>query len=159
MDLAGHYAYAGRELERVRRIVGGTVTDTVHVHALGMDRVGPESCTWLLPPADATLRLLREAERELSLSKSLARMLGSERPSGSSAFRLSATPAWMSLTGSCFSSESAPGRLGAYRSSTATMTSCCVFTGAAARSPNEALFGYAQRVTTGDVPGFATKSK
>src|SRR5262249_44448898 len=25
--------------------------------------------------------------------------------------------------------------------------------------PNEALFGYAQRVTTGDVPGFATKSK
>jgi hypothetical protein len=23
----------------------------------------------------------------------------------------------------------------------------------------EALFGYAQRVTTGDVPGFATKSK
>jgi hypothetical protein len=78
-------------------------------------------------PADATLRLLREAERDLSLSKSLARMLGSERPSGSSAFRLSATPAWMSLTGSCFCSESAPGRLGAYRSSTATMTSCCVF--------------------------------
>jgi len=26
-------------------------------------------------------------------------------------------------------------------------------------SPNEALFGYAQRVTTGDVPGFPTKSK
>src|SRR5262249_35176006 len=86
-------------------------------------------------------------------------MLGSERPSGSSAFGLSAPPAWMSLTGSCFSSESAPRHLGAYRSSTATMTSCCVFTGAAARSPNDALFGYAQRVTTGDVPGLCNQVK
>jgi tRNA-splicing ligase RtcB len=43
MELAGRYAYAGREwvVERVRRIVGGAVTDTVHVRALGMDRVGP----------------------------------------------------------------------------------------------------------------------
>jgi tRNA-splicing ligase RtcB len=34
MELAGRYAYAGREwvTERVRRIVGGTVTDTVHNH-------------------------------------------------------------------------------------------------------------------------------
>src|SRR5205807_3089592 len=32
----------------------------------------------------------------------------SNRPSGSSAFRLSTTPVSMSLTGSCFSSESAP---------------------------------------------------
>ncbi len=34
MELAGRYAYAGREwvVERVRRIVGGSVTDTVHNH-------------------------------------------------------------------------------------------------------------------------------
>lgn len=34
MELAGRYAYAGREwvVERVRRIVGGTVTDMVHNH-------------------------------------------------------------------------------------------------------------------------------
>ncbi len=34
MELAGRYAYAGREwvVERVRRIVGGAVTDTVHNH-------------------------------------------------------------------------------------------------------------------------------
>jgi tRNA-splicing ligase RtcB (3'-phosphate/5'-hydroxy nucleic acid ligase) len=34
MELAGRYAYAGREwvVERVRRIVGGTVTDAVHNH-------------------------------------------------------------------------------------------------------------------------------
>src|SRR5215471_7131928 len=32
-------------------------------------------------------------------------------------------------------------RLGAYRSSTATMTSCCVFTGAAARTPPAFLEG------------------
>jgi tRNA-splicing ligase RtcB len=34
MKLAGRYAYAGREwvCERVRRIIGGTVTDTVHNH-------------------------------------------------------------------------------------------------------------------------------
>jgi tRNA-splicing ligase RtcB len=34
MQLAGRYAYAGREwvVERVRRIVGGSVTDTVHNH-------------------------------------------------------------------------------------------------------------------------------
>ena len=34
MELAGRYAYAGREwvVERVRRIIGGTVTDTVHNH-------------------------------------------------------------------------------------------------------------------------------
>lgn len=34
MDLAGRYAYAGREwvVERVRQIVGGTVTDSVHNH-------------------------------------------------------------------------------------------------------------------------------
>ncbi len=34
MELAGRYAYAGREwvVERVRRIIGGTVTSTVHNH-------------------------------------------------------------------------------------------------------------------------------
>jgi len=34
MELAGRYAYAGREwvVERVRRIIGGAVTDTVHNH-------------------------------------------------------------------------------------------------------------------------------
>jgi tRNA-splicing ligase RtcB len=34
MQLAGRYAYAGREwvVERVRRIIGGAVTDTVHNH-------------------------------------------------------------------------------------------------------------------------------
>ncbi|MBK1657613.1 RtcB family protein [Paracraurococcus ruber] len=34
MDLAGRYAYAGREwvVERVRRILGGAVTDSVHNH-------------------------------------------------------------------------------------------------------------------------------
>jgi tRNA-splicing ligase RtcB (3'-phosphate/5'-hydroxy nucleic acid ligase) len=34
MELAGRYAYAGREwvVERVRRIMGGAVTDTVHNH-------------------------------------------------------------------------------------------------------------------------------
>jgi len=32
----------------------------------------------------------------------------SNRPPGSSTFRLSATPVWMSLTGSRFSSDSAP---------------------------------------------------
>ncbi len=34
MELAGRYAYAGREwvVERVRQIVGGTVTDSVHNH-------------------------------------------------------------------------------------------------------------------------------
>lgn len=34
MELAGRYAYAGREwvVERVRQIIGGTVTDTVHNH-------------------------------------------------------------------------------------------------------------------------------
>jgi tRNA-splicing ligase RtcB len=34
MELAGRYAYAGREwvVERVRRIIGGTVTDNVHNH-------------------------------------------------------------------------------------------------------------------------------
>jgi tRNA-splicing ligase RtcB len=34
MQLAGRYAYAGREwvVERVRRIIGGNVTDTVHNH-------------------------------------------------------------------------------------------------------------------------------
>ena len=34
MELAGRYAYAGREwvVERVRRIVGGSVTDSVHNH-------------------------------------------------------------------------------------------------------------------------------
>src|SRR5256886_7904133 len=34
MDLAGRYAYAGREWvsERVRRIIGGKVTDSVHNH-------------------------------------------------------------------------------------------------------------------------------
>jgi tRNA-splicing ligase RtcB len=34
MQLAGQYAYAGREwvVERVRKIVGGTITDTVHNH-------------------------------------------------------------------------------------------------------------------------------
>ena len=34
MELAGRYAYAGREwvVERVRRIIGGSVTDTVHNH-------------------------------------------------------------------------------------------------------------------------------
>lgn len=34
MTLAGRYAYAGREwvVERVRRIIGGTVTDSVHNH-------------------------------------------------------------------------------------------------------------------------------
>src|SRR5262249_40137871 len=33
----------------------------------GSDRSMP--CTWLLPPADASLRLLREAERELHCQK------------------------------------------------------------------------------------------
>jgi tRNA-splicing ligase RtcB (3'-phosphate/5'-hydroxy nucleic acid ligase) len=34
MELAGRYAYAGREwvVERVRKIVGGTVTDSIHNH-------------------------------------------------------------------------------------------------------------------------------
>jgi tRNA-splicing ligase RtcB (3'-phosphate/5'-hydroxy nucleic acid ligase) len=34
MELAGRYAYAGREwvIERVRKIIGGAVTDTVHSH-------------------------------------------------------------------------------------------------------------------------------
>ncbi|ACL59130.1 RtcB family protein [Methylobacterium nodulans] len=34
LDLAGQYAYAGREwvVERVRRIIGGAITDTVHNH-------------------------------------------------------------------------------------------------------------------------------
>ena len=34
MELAGRYAYAGREwvIERVRKIIGGTVTDSVHNH-------------------------------------------------------------------------------------------------------------------------------
>ncbi|MGA7426109.1 MAG: hypothetical protein WBX07_05860, partial [Rhodoplanes sp.] len=34
MQLAGRYAYAGREwvVERVRRIIGGNVTDSVHNH-------------------------------------------------------------------------------------------------------------------------------
>jgi len=34
MELAGRYAYAGREwvVDRVRRIIGGAVTDTVHNH-------------------------------------------------------------------------------------------------------------------------------
>jgi tRNA-splicing ligase RtcB (3'-phosphate/5'-hydroxy nucleic acid ligase) len=34
MELAGRYSYAGREwvVERVRRIIGGTVTDSVHNH-------------------------------------------------------------------------------------------------------------------------------
>ena len=34
MHLAGRYAYAGREwvIERVRRIIGGNITDTVHNH-------------------------------------------------------------------------------------------------------------------------------
>ena len=34
MELAGRYAYAGREwvVERVRRLIGGAVTDTVHNH-------------------------------------------------------------------------------------------------------------------------------
>src|SRR6202043_3663999 len=34
MELAGRYSYAGREwvIERVRKILGGTVTDTVHNH-------------------------------------------------------------------------------------------------------------------------------
>ena len=34
MELAGRYAYAGRDwvVERVRRIIGGTVTDSVHNH-------------------------------------------------------------------------------------------------------------------------------
>ncbi|KMO31425.1 metallophosphatase [Methylobacterium variabile] len=34
LDLAGQYAYAGREwvVEQVRRIIGGSVTDTVHNH-------------------------------------------------------------------------------------------------------------------------------
>ncbi len=34
MELAGRYAYAGREwvVERVRQIIGGTVTDSVHNH-------------------------------------------------------------------------------------------------------------------------------
>ena len=34
MELAGRYAYAGREwvVERVRRIIGGTVQDTIHNH-------------------------------------------------------------------------------------------------------------------------------
>ncbi len=34
MELAGRYSYAGREwvVERVRKIIGGTVTDTVHNH-------------------------------------------------------------------------------------------------------------------------------
>jgi len=34
MELAGRYAYAGREwvVERVRKIIGGTVTDSVHNH-------------------------------------------------------------------------------------------------------------------------------
>jgi tRNA-splicing ligase RtcB (3'-phosphate/5'-hydroxy nucleic acid ligase) len=34
MELAGRYAHAGREwvIERVRKIIGGTVTDTVHNH-------------------------------------------------------------------------------------------------------------------------------
>src|SRR5437016_4039292 len=34
MELAGRYAYAGREwvVERVRRIIGGAMTDTVHNH-------------------------------------------------------------------------------------------------------------------------------
>src|SRR6516165_6481992 len=39
----------------------------------------------------------------------LGRSLFSNRPSGSSTFRLSTTTVSMSLTGSCFSSESAPG--------------------------------------------------
>jgi hypothetical protein len=38
------------------------------------------------------------------------------------------------------------------------MTSCCVFYRRGG-TVTEALFGYAQRVTTDDVPGFATKSK
>ena len=42
----------------------------------------------------------------------------SNRPSGSSAFRLSTTPVSMSLTGSCFSSESAPGALPSWDSRT-----------------------------------------
>src|SRR5208337_4402366 len=34
MELAGRYAYAGREwvVERVRQIIGGTITDVVHNH-------------------------------------------------------------------------------------------------------------------------------
>ena len=34
MDLAGQYAYAGREwvVERVRKIIGGNITKTVHNH-------------------------------------------------------------------------------------------------------------------------------
>ncbi len=53
MTLAGAYAYAGREwvIERVRRIVGGAVTDTVHNHhnyawreAPGAKRMAVGSC-------------------------------------------------------------------------------------------------------------------
>jgi len=44
-----------------------------------MDRVGPWPCTWLLPSANATLRLLREAEKRASLSKSLADAAGQLR--------------------------------------------------------------------------------
>src|SRR5262245_48132040 len=63
------------------------------------------SCTVLgapggeTPPGDSTLA-------DVGSFSSYVRF--SNRPSGSSAFRLSTTPVSMSLTGSCFSSDSAP---------------------------------------------------
>src|SRR5262249_47957508 len=37
----------------------GRLREPFPAHALGMDRIGPWHCTWLLPPADATLRARR----------------------------------------------------------------------------------------------------
>src|SRR5262245_28562646 len=37
----------------------GRLREPFPAHALGMDRIGPLPCTWLLPPADATLRARR----------------------------------------------------------------------------------------------------
>src|SRR5262249_62150259 len=44
---------------------------TITVHSFVMYRVGPWHCTWRLPSADATLHLLREAERELHCQESV----------------------------------------------------------------------------------------
>src|SRR5262249_3723196 len=51
MELAGRYAYASREwvVERVRRIIGGAVTDTVHNHHNYAWRETHEGCdVWVV---------------------------------------------------------------------------------------------------------------
>src|SRR5262245_54726914 len=53
-------------------------------------------------------RLFQQHRSKADLTPSSGHVRFSNRPSGSSAFRLSTTPVSMSLTGSRFSSESAP---------------------------------------------------